>query len=209
MNRAGMASMVAVGLTYTVSWAESPDPVSRMRSCAPIEREQRVECLDNAESAAAPSRTAPGGWTVGLTTSPVDYSPIASASVAAQARADVAGGAAPALRLTLRCRGGRTQVTIEGAGISPGEQAIAYQINGGPAVRLGGASPSFGSGITLGGDPVRLMQSLPDRGGLVVRLQAPGRVVVEVAFALDGLDVVRQRLASVCRWSDPRAGQGD
>lgn len=210
MNRVGMASVVAIGLTHSVLWAQAPeDPAARMRSCSLMETGQRVQCLDNEASTAAPPRTPSGGWTVGLTTSPVDYSPIASASVAARVQADVVGDTAPALRLTIRCRGGRTQATIEGAGIAPGEQAIAYQISGGPVMRLDGAAPSSGSGITLGGDPVRLVQSLPDRGSFVVRLQAPGRVAVEAAFPLDGLDVVRQRLAPACRWPHPRAGQGE
>ncbi|MDB5500855.1 MAG: hypothetical protein JWR89_757 [Tardiphaga sp.] len=181
--------------------------MARMRSCSLMETAQRVECLDNAALAIAPARAPSGGWTVGLTTSPVDYLPVAAASVAA--RADAVQGAAPPWRLTIRCRGGRTEVTVEGAGIARGDQAISYQINGGPAVRVGAASPPSGSGVALGGDAVRLVQSLPDGGSLAVRLQAPGRVAAEAAFPLDGLDAVRQRLASVCRWPHALARPGE
>jgi hypothetical protein len=172
-----------------------------------METAQRVQCLDNAALAIAPSRAPSGGWTVGLTTSPVDYSPVGAASVAA--RADAVEGAAPPLRLTIRCRGGRTVVTVEGAGIARSDQAISYQISGGPAVRVGATSPPSGSGVALGGDAVRLVQSLPDGGSLAVRIQAPGRVAVEAAFPLDGLDAVRQRMASACRWPHALARPGE
>lgn len=208
MNRAAVPSAIAAGLACTFAWAQAPqDPMARMRACSLLETPQRVECLDEAALAIAPPRALSDGWTVGLTTSPVDYSPVAAASVAA--RADAANGAAPALRLTIRCRGGRTEVSVEGARIARGDQAISYQINGGPAVRVGGASPPSGSGVALGGDGVRLVQSLPDGGSLTVRIQAPGRVAAEAAFPLDGLDAVRQRMASVCRWPHALAKPGD
>jgi hypothetical protein len=206
VNRAAVPSAVAAGFVCTVAWAQAAeDPMARMRSCSLMETAQRVECLDNAALAIAPPRAPSGGWTVGLTTSPVDYSPIATASVAG--RADAVDSAATALRLTIRCRGGRTEMTVEGAGIVRGDQVISYQINGGPAVRVGTVSRPSGSGVALGGDAVRLVQSLPDGGSLAVQLQAPGRVAAEATFPLDGLDAVRQRLASVCRWPHAAAAK--
>src|SRR5262249_6585858 len=51
----------------------------------------------------APVQAASDGWTVSETTSPIDYSPIATATIPSR---NVVGGAA--VQLAIRCRGGRT-----------------------------------------------------------------------------------------------------
>ncbi|MFC0242588.1 hypothetical protein [Rhodopseudomonas telluris] len=206
MNRSTILSIVTAALACTSALAEgADDPMGRMRACSLMETAQRVQCLEQAAQAIAPSPAPSVGWTVGLTTSPVDYSPVGTASVAARARA--ADVAAPALRLTIRCRGGRSELVIESVGAARIIQTTSYRIDGGPAVSVGPSS-SADSAIARGGDAVRLVQSLPDSGNLSVQILSSGRVD-EVTFPLDGFDAVRRRLASACRWPDALAKPKD
>ena len=58
----------------------------------------------SAQDAAQPSQTG-SGWVISQTTSPVDYSPIATATTISR---KIAGS--PELRLSVRCRGGHTEL---------------------------------------------------------------------------------------------------
>ena len=61
-----------------------PDPMADLRACSLMEREERLDCLDNLLRHIAPSRPVPGtgtgNWIVSETTSPVDYTPIVTAT---------------------------------------------------------------------------------------------------------------------------------
>ena len=66
-------------------------------------------------------------------------------------------------------------------------------------VQAGVGSALFG-GIALQGDVVSLLQSLTDEGELAVRLAARAGSSSEGYFSLDGLKVVRNKLAPACKW---------
>src|SRR5689334_8043525 len=91
-----------------------------------------------------PPGQADAGWVVSETTSPVDYSPIATAIVSSPGGADGA-----AMQLAIRCRGGRTEVAVTGPAFTGRGDSyfISYRVNGGQPVQLGGAASAFGDGV--------------------------------------------------------------
>lgn len=186
------------------------DPVMQLRACSVLEHAQRVECLENlsrriapAESPAAPpaARTAEA-WIVSETTSPVNYAPIVTATASSQ------GSDGASMQLAIRCRSGRTELVALGASLPGGgaDVSISYRINGGQPVQLGGAAPSAGGGVAFPGDAVRLLQSLPEDGQIAVRLAARSGAVQEGQFPLGGLNAVREKLSTACRWPNAVAG---
>ena len=147
----------------------------------------------------APARPAPSGdnWIVSETTSPVDYTPVVTATTFS--RADQM---AHSMKLSIRCRGGRTELVVTGPGFSRSraDYAISYRINDGQPVQLAAGLPSSGTGVAFTGDVVRLLQSLPEQGEVAIRLVSRTGASQEGHFLLGGLKVVRERLAAVCKW---------
>jgi hypothetical protein len=192
---------VAFAVTSRVIFAESAsDPIAQLRACALMERAERLECLDKlSRTIAAPAVVAPevSSWTISETTSPVDYAPIVTATTLSPGGSD-----GSSMQLAIRCRGGRTELAVTGAAVSrKGEDyAISYRINDGEPVQLAAGSPSFGTGARFTGDAVRLLQSLPEAGGIVVRLSTQNGVAQEGFFSLVGLKTVREKIAAPCKW---------
>ena len=207
---------VAFGVVGGVALAQgSTDPVAGLRACSVMEREERTECLENVlrnmapnpapVPAPAPARPVAGAdnWVVSETTSPVDYTPIVTATTISQ------GGATDQpMQLSIRCRSGRTELVVTGS-VSSGngkDQAISYRIDDKQPVQLAGAQPSFGTGVAFSGDVVRILQSLPEQGELAIRLVSRAGAAKEGHFLLGGLKAARDRLAKVCKWPQTVAG---
>jgi hypothetical protein len=195
---------VAFGLASAVAHAQgASDPVSQLRACSAMKPAERLECLDKLSRDLAPPRQAPQAesraenWVVSETTSPVDYTPIVAATAAYRRGAD-----GPTMQLSIHCRGGRTELAVTGPAVtgSGEDYAISYRINDEQPAQLAAATPSFGAGAAFRGDVVRLLQSLPDEGGITVRLLTRAGVVVDGHFQLSGLKVVRDRVSTACRW---------
>jgi len=77
---------------------------------------------------APPDRSARGGdnWIISETTSPVDYTPIVTATTSSRG-----GSNGSSMRLSIYCRGGRTELVVAGPAVSrgSGDYAISYRIN--------------------------------------------------------------------------------
>lgn len=163
---------------------------------------ERLECLDKLTRTAAPQlRQSPEeGWVVSQTTSPIDYSPIATATTSSRG-----GAGESAMQLSIRCRGGRTELVLTGPAISrgSGDDVISYRINDSPALQIAATTPTFGPGVAFTGDVIRLLQSLPGSGDLIVLLSKRGGAAHDGTFSLAGLDEARARIAVACKW--PRA----
>jgi hypothetical protein len=186
------------------------DPVARRGACAPMEGADRFECLGKPPRAAAPSpqqALAGDGWVISETTSPVDYSPIATATTSSL---NIAGGGSP-MRLSIRCRGGRTELTIAGSAITGrgDDYFLSYRVNGGRSVQLAGAAPAFGDGVAFKGDVVVLLRSLPAEGELVVRVFALSGKASDGIFSLNGLETLRAKIGATCRWPHAIAKPND
>ncbi|WP_271615344.1 hypothetical protein [Bradyrhizobium sp. CCBAU 51627] len=175
--------------------------MAELRSCLQEGRAERLGCLNGLTRTTPQHRPAPEDeWIVSQTTSPVDYSPIATATTSSSS-----GTGESAMQLSIRCRGGRTELALSGPGISRsgGDDAISYRINDNPAVQVAATSPVFGPGVAFAGDVVRLVQSLPDNGDLIVLLSSRSGASRDGTFSLVGLDTARTKIAATCRW--PRA----
>ena len=136
----------------------------------------------------APARPAPevDNWIVSETTSPVDYTPIVTATASFPE-----GSNGPPMQLSIRCRAGRTELVVAGPVFSRGgkDYAISYRIDDGQPVQLAAAQPSLGTGVAFTGDVVRLLQSLPEEGELAIRLVSRTGASQEGHFSLGGLKV--------------------
>ena len=145
------------------------------------------------------ARPAPAGgnWIVSETTSPVDYKPIITASTYTRG-----GSNGSAMQLSIQCRGSGTELLVSGPAVSrsSAEYAISYRINAGQPVQLAAGSPSSRTGAAFTGDVVRLLQSLPEDGELVVLLSTRTGATQEGYFLLGGLKMVREKLAIPCKW---------
>ena len=177
------------------------DPMTHLRACSLMEPAERLECLDKlSRSMKLPDRSTPGAanWIISETTSPVNYSPIISATAFSR------GGSGFPLQLSIHCRNGRTELVVTGTAVSSvAAYTITYRINDGQPVQLQAGAPSFGTGAAFKGDVVQLLLSLPDEGGMTVRLSTPGGASHDGYFPLGGLKAVRDKVATVCKW--PRA----
>ena len=178
----------------------SDDPMAHLRACSLMERAQRLECLDRlSRDIAPPDRSVRGGdnWIISETTSPVNYTPIATATAFSRSGSDNSS-----MQLSIHCRGGRTELVVSGPAVSSGgaDYNISYRVNDGQPAQLAAGSPSFGPGAAFTGDVVRLLQSLPEEGHIAVRISTRLGAAQDGHFLLTGLKTVREKLAAACKW---------
>jgi len=201
MRGAAIPVVAGIALTSGVAWTQGvEDPAAQLRDCTPMERAERLECPDKAPRPIAPAHQAASkadNWIVSQTTSPVDYSPVATATTSSHD-----GAAESAMKLSIRCRRGRTELIVAGPRISGrgDDYAIFYRVNDGQQVQIAAAPPASGAGVAFGGDVIRLLQSLPDDGSLSVHLAPRTGAALDGTFSLGGLEAVLAKMATVCRW---------
>ena len=96
---------------------------------------------------------------------------------------------------------------VAGPGIAGrgADYTIAYRVNDGQALQVAAAVSASGSGIAFGGDVVGLLQSLPDGGSLNIHLTSRTGAALDAVFSLGGLEAVRAKMATVCKWPQPVA----
>jgi hypothetical protein len=154
---------------------------------------------------AAPSTSAPSGasgseWTVSETTSPVDYSPLVTATILA--RPDTKD--AP-MALVVRCGGRRTELGLrmEGSSRAPrgGEILVAHQINDQPMVKLRWTASAEGRTASYREDAVALLQSFSDGGQLKIMVPDGSAGASEATFQLAGWNAIRDKIATACMWT--------
>lgn len=205
MKTAAPQLAVALNVACGIAYAQNTsDPMETLRACSAMEGAARLECLQDLSRKIPPTgpRAPDDSWLVSETTSPVDYSPIVTATSSAVGGYD--------LQLTIHCRKGRTDVVVAGPTVSrsPHEYAVSFQVNAEPPTQLTAASPSFGSGVVFAGDVVQLLRSLPDDGQIVVRLSTRTGAVQEGHFLLSGFRNVREKLGAACKWPHAVARPG-
>jgi hypothetical protein len=138
-----------------------------------------------------------GHWVISETSSPVDYSPIVVATTYAPGRAENS-----AMQLNVSCRNGVTELVVTGPAISSrgDDYAFSYHVNSNAPVQIPGGKPISGVGAQFTGDIVGLLRALPNEGDFAIRLVPRAGEAVEGHFSLDGLNVVRDKLAGACKW---------
>jgi hypothetical protein len=201
MKHGAIPLPVALAIVNGIALAQgADDPMAQLRACSLMERADRLECLDKLSRDTAPqARPAlrDDGWIVSQTTSPLDYTPIATATTSSR---QVESGSA--MQLSIRCRGGHTELVVAGPAISGrGEDhVISYRVNDGQLVQIAETVPAFGAGVAFKGDAVPLLQSLPDQGDLTIRISPRVGTAHDGIFSLAGLQTVRGKMAAACKW---------
>jgi hypothetical protein len=210
MKRAILFVAAAVAVMGRIVLAQAgEDPMAQLRACSLMERADRLECLDRLSRAVTPATHPPpkeDRWNVSQTRSPVDYSPIATATISSR---EVAGGSA--MQLSIRCRGGRTEIALAGPAVSGRGDvyAISYRVNGGQSVQIAAAAPTFGAGVAFRADAAALIQSLPGDGEFAVHLSPHVGPSQDAIFSLTGLEKVRAKIAASCKWPHAIAKPND
>ena len=189
---------VAFGIASAAAFAQTNDPVAQLRACSVMEHAERLKCLDNLSRNIDPAvgPASASNWIVSETTSPVDYTPMVAANTSSR------GPDNSSMQLSIFCRNGRTEMVVTGSALSSkgGDYVVTYSINGNEPVRLPAGSPSFGAGVALQGDVVRLLQSFPNGGEIAIHLSTRTAPAIERSFSLGGLKMVREKIAAACKW---------
>src|SRR6516225_1138140 len=151
-------------------------------------------CSQPAQDAATRS------WIVSETMSPVDYSPMITATTSSQPVAKDA----PAIFM-IRCRGQRTDLLVSTDGSWRASRAnelqIDLRVNDQPAVRAQWIVSSDGRTAIFKDDAVRFLRSLPDAGRIIVSVSDWQGMAHEASFQLTGLNAIRQKIAAACKWT--------
>ena len=151
---------------------------------------------------ATTSTSAPSGpgWTVSETTSPVDYSPLVTATILARSETRNAPTA-----LVVRCRGRRTELGLRMEGSARasrgGEIPVAYQINDQPMVKLRWIASADGKTANYKEDATALLQSFSEDARLKIIVPDGSGRDSEAAFQLAGWNVIRDKIATACMWT--------
>jgi hypothetical protein len=188
------------------------DPMEALRACSLLAHAERLECLEKLSRDIAPlpppgtapssaSRTAPAAdkWIVSVTTSPLDYTPVAIATASSGGDPD-----SSPMQFSIQCRGGRTDLVIAGPALTSRAEdyVVSYSVNNGQPATIAAGQPASGPGIAIRGDVVRLLAALPDRGAIAFAVAVADRrdAALEGRYELASLKVVRERLAVPCKW---------
>jgi hypothetical protein len=210
MKVARICAAFAFGLASAGAAAQGAgDPMEKLRACSLLPQAERLECLEKLSRDIAPTpppatppeaKMAPAvdDWTVSETTSPFDYTPVAIATASPRG-----GPGGVPMQLSIRCRGGRTELVIGGPALARRSEdyVVSYAINDGAPLMLPAGMPASGTGVAIKGDVVRLLASLPDRGDVTFRVEArQGGAALQGRYSLSSLKIVRDRLAVPCKW---------
>ena len=202
MRSAVIPIVAGIALASGIAWAQGAEgPTSQLRDCSPMEGTERPDCPDKAAPVQQPVSKG-DSWIVSQTTSPVDYSPVATATTLS-----LDGAVESAMKLSIHCRKGRTELVVAGPDIRGrgSDYALSYRVNDGQQVQIAAALPASGAGVAFGGDVIRLLQSLPDAGSLSIHLAHRTGAAVDGTFSLGGWEAVRAKMIVACKWSQPAA----
>ena len=205
VRRIPLAVIVLASISQVVCGQPKDDAIARFKSCLQLEGAARLECFDqisrelSAGGAPASTQSSGGNWVISETTSPVDYSPQITAAISSASPMKNAPSS-----FAIRCRGQRIDLLVSTVGswrpASNGEFKVAYQIDDQPAVEQQWAALAGGRGAVFRGDVNRLLRPLRDGGRLLVRVHDWQGPAHEATFPMSGLDVVREKMAPVCKW---------
>ncbi len=146
-----------------------------------------------------PAKPPESSWVISETTSPVDYRPLLAAVIRPTSSAQ--GGPSS---LTVRCRGGQTELSIhtEGTWHAPRKNALPvdHQINDQSTVRQKWNLSADAKTAIYADDAVELLRSLPDGARLTVSVPDEANARHGATFLLAGWDAVRRKIEAACKW---------
>jgi hypothetical protein len=152
----------------------------------------------------APAKPSSDGWTIGETTSPVDFSPLLVAEL--RPVAPVPDGA-PAV-LTLRCRSARSEISVRTQGTwrpsRTGDVDVALQIDGQGTGHLRWLLSQDGRTASLPQDAAETVRAWRESRVSIAVTDGSGSGGTSI-FDLAGVETVRARLAAACHWPPTEA----
>jgi len=138
-------------------------------------------------------------WTVSEISSPVDYSPIVTATIRARSENRITPAA-----LVVRCRGGRSELWLRMEGIprpSRGNEIlVAQEINDQPTVKSRWTASADAKTAIYKGDAAALLQSFSEDARLKIVVSDGSGRDSEAAFQLAGWNAIRNKIAAACGW---------
>jgi hypothetical protein len=167
---------------------------------------QRLKCFDGlfSESQVAKEQTtssAPKGWDVKETQSPVDDSPQVTATLDSTSNGPAGLLNMPAV-LFLRCKDHKTDAMFGKpmgfVGLQPVK--VIARINDQKAIETNWPTATNGQEV-FAPSAVQLIQALPDNGTLFLRATGPNNETIEGTFALGTVSAVREKIAAACKWA--------
>jgi hypothetical protein len=196
---------ILCGLSELAVAEDVGDLLSQLKACSQRDDAPRLECLNQlSRQIAQPPASSPAAtnhWIVSETTSPVDYTPLVTATTSSRSDSE----RLPSL-LSISCRNGRTELVVTNNGPpnrSANDFMVTYRINDQEPVPQRWM-PAAGRGASFRGDVVSFLRSLPDQGKIGIRVFDTQVLLHDGIFLLDGLSIVRERVAAACKW--PGAG---
>jgi hypothetical protein len=189
-------------ITKPVETASTAEAIKPMEASRPLEVVKPLEMARPVEadlpSAAAKANAEETRWIVSETTSPVDYSPLVSATI--RPRQQVNSGLSG---LTISCRAKRIELSLRLMGDLDvprwGELRIDSQIGDQRSVKQRWRwDEEQGTILFYEGDPIALLQSLPDGARLRLGVGDSKGARHMATYHLFGLDTVRKKVASAC-----------
>jgi hypothetical protein len=167
-----------------------------------------------------PAEGSASNWMVSETTSPVDYSLQITATTFS-----ITSLGEPQMSLAMHCRRGRTDVVVGIADFAryPAGATIMldYVVISQEAIRKrwverrwmqrDGVEQRWNEGnssveVALSGDAIGFLQLLPDDGMLFLRVSDRQRVSHYAEFHLTGLEPIRRKVATACKWPGSSSG---
>jgi hypothetical protein len=200
-----MSALMSASMSATALAQNAGDAIEKLRACSLLAAAERLQCLDKLSREIGPPPRAPvpaaDTWIVSETTSPIDYTPVAIATVSST------GPDGATLQLSVQCRGGRIDLVIGSPALTRrGEDyAVSYSLSDGQPIVVAAGTPASGMGVAIRGDVARLLASLPDKGDVAFRVAVRQGAVLEGRYDLAALKAVLRRLAVPCKWP-PAAG---
>jgi hypothetical protein len=197
-------TLMQYGLSELAFAQVGDDPASQLQTCARQDRVERLQCLDQLSQRTvrqpASGSTRTDHWVLSETVSPVNYSPLIIATTLSRSESE----RVPSL-LSISCRNGRTELAITDSGSSArsrsaSEVMVAHQVNDQPPVRQRWHVPATGNGAAFAGDVVSFLRSLPDHGEITIRVFGGPDISHDGRFLLDGVSIVREKVAAACKW---------
>lgn len=165
-----------------------------------------ADAQDRIQALRASTEPAAERWMYSETVSPLDYAPVVIASAWSSDMPDD-GPDGPALQLSIQCRRGRTDLVLASPDLAgrPEELRVIWTVDDGPPATLPAGAAPTGAGLSIKGDAVRLLASLPDAGELVLRvttikMATPQAPPLYGRYAIAPLRTVLGRMAAPCKW---------
>jgi hypothetical protein len=188
------------GTPPTVGSASPAQPAGPLQGASPeVADDPAITANVDSSNDKVAAKTKETKWVVSETTSPVDYSPLISATIRPRQR--VNSGLSG---LTISCRAKRIELSLrlmEDVDVPRfGEIQIVSQINDQHPVKQRWIWDEEGIILTYVQDPVVFLQSIPDGARLRLGIGDSRGARHMAAYQLFGLDVVRKKIGRICAW---------